>query len=188
MAYLQCGMSTAMETLCGQAFGAKQYHKLGIQLHTVLFCLFLVCLPVSLLWLNMERLLLFIGQDPAISSEAGKYAAWLIPALFGYAALQPLIRFFLVQSLITHMLISSFVTFCFHIVICWLLVLNSELKNIGGALAIALSYWLNVLMLSSYMFYSSKCSKTRMPLSRELFRGIGEFFRLAIPSAFMIWY
>ncbi|TXG57269.1 hypothetical protein EZV62_018582 [Acer yangbiense] len=180
------GMSTAMETLCGQGFGAKQYQKLGIQFQTALFSLLLVCLPVTLLWVNMGKLLLFLGQDPSIASEAGKYTLWLISALFGYATLQPLVRFFLVQSLITPMLISSCVTICFHIVICWVLVLKFELNNVGGALAIGMSYWLNVLILGLYMNYSSTCSKTRVPLSMELFQGIGEFFRLAIPSAFMI--
>ena len=180
-------MSTAMETLCGQGFGAKQYQKLGIQFQTALFSLLLVCLPVTLLWVNMGKLLLFLGQDPSIASEAGKYTLWLIPALFGYATLQPLVRFFLVQSLITPMLISSCITICFHIVICWVLVLKFELNNVGGALAIAMSYWLNVLILGLYMNYSSTCSKTRVPLSMELFQGIGEFFRLAIASAFMIW-
>ena len=29
---LQLGMSSATETLCGQAFGAKQYHMMGIYL------------------------------------------------------------------------------------------------------------------------------------------------------------
>ncbi|KAK0575200.1 hypothetical protein LWI29_035388 [Acer saccharum] len=84
------GMSTAMETLCGQGFGAKQYQKLGIQFQTALFSLLLVCLPVTLLWVNMGKLLLLLGQDPSIASEAGKYTLWLIPALFGYATLQPL--------------------------------------------------------------------------------------------------
>ncbi|KAL5828117.1 hypothetical protein ACOSQ4_019914 [Xanthoceras sorbifolium] len=180
------GMSTAMETLCGQNFGAKQYHKLGIQFQTAMFSLILVSLPVTLLWVNMGKLLLLLGQDPAISHEAGKFTAWLIPALFGYAALQPLVRFLQVQSLITPMLISSCAVVCFHVVICWALVLKFELNNVGAALAIGMSYWLNVLILGLYMTFSPTCARTRVPLSMELFRGIGEFFSLAIPSAFMI--
>ncbi|EPS67607.1 hypothetical protein M569_07171, partial [Genlisea aurea] len=33
------GMSSATETLCGQAFGAKQYHMMGIFLQRVMACL-----------------------------------------------------------------------------------------------------------------------------------------------------
>ncbi|KAL5761147.1 hypothetical protein ACOSQ2_019985 [Xanthoceras sorbifolium] len=179
------GMSNAMETLSGQAFGAKRYRKVGVQTHTAIFSLILVCLPVTLLWVNMEKLLLFTGQDPAISHEAGKFTVWLVPALFAYAALQPLVRYFQVQGLIYPMLVSSCASFCFHILICWALVLKFELNNVGAALSIGMSYWLNVLILGLYMTYSSTCTQTRMPVSMELFQGIGEFFRLAIPSAFM---
>ncbi|KAB2619800.1 MATE efflux family protein 5-like [Pyrus ussuriensis x Pyrus communis] len=123
---------------------------------------------------------------PVISHEAGKFTIWLIPALFAYATLQPLIRYFQTQSLITPMLISSCVTLVFHIPLCWLLVFKSGLNNLGGALAISISYWVNVILLALYMKFSVACSKTRVPISMEVFHGIGEFFRFAIPSAIMI--
>ncbi|CAL8995063.1 unnamed protein product [Prunus brigantina] len=180
------GMASALETLCGQAYGAKQYQKLGLQTYTAIFSLNLVCLPLSLIWIYMEKILIFIGQDPVISHEAGKFTTWLLPALFAYATLQPLIRYFQTQSLIIPMLISSFATLLFHIPLCWILVFKSGLDNLGGALAISISYWLNVILLGLYMKFSSACSKTRAPISKEIFQGIGEFFRFAVPSAIMI--
>ena len=80
-------MASALETLCGQAYGAQQYQKIGIQTYTAIFSLNLVCLPLSLLWMNMGKLLSLIGQDPLISHEAGKFTMWLVPALFAYATL-----------------------------------------------------------------------------------------------------
>jgi MATE family multidrug resistance protein len=183
----QLGMASALETLCGQAYGAKQYRKLGVQAYTAIFSLILVCVPLSLIWINMGKLLIMIGQDPLISREAGKFTIWLIPALFAYAILQPLVRYFQTQSLILPMLISSCAILCFHIPLCWVLVFKSGLGNIGAALAISISYWLNVILLGSYMKYSSACAKTRVPISMEIFQGIGEFFRFAIPSAVMTW-
>ena len=180
-------MASALETICGQAYGAKQYQKLGIQTYTAIFSMFLVCLPISLIWIYMGKLLVLIGQDPLISREAGKFTIWLIPALFGYAVLQPLVRYFQTQSLILPMFISSFLTLCFHVPLCWVLVFKSGLGNIGGALSISISYWLNVILLVLYMAFSPNCEKTRAPLSMEIFKGIREFFRFAIPSAVMIW-
>ncbi|KAJ6429833.1 hypothetical protein OIU84_021270 [Salix udensis] len=141
---LMWGMASALETLCGQAYGAKQYTKLGAQTYTAIFCLILVCIPISVIWIYMGKILHFIGQDPAISREAGRFTMWLVPALFAYATLQPLTRYFQTQSFIMPMLISSCATLCFHIPLCWALVY------------------------------------------KELFYGIGEFFRFAIPSAVMI--
>ncbi|KAF3431962.1 hypothetical protein FNV43_RR26698 [Rhamnella rubrinervis] len=37
----QFGMSSALETLCGQAYGAQQYQQLGIQTNTAIFSLLL---------------------------------------------------------------------------------------------------------------------------------------------------
>lgn len=180
------GMSSALETICGQAYGAQQYQKVGKQTYTGIFCLLLVCLPLSLFWVFMGKLLVLMGQDPVISHEAGKFIVCLIPALFAYATLQALVRYFQTQSLIFPLLLSSCVTLCFHIAMCWALVFKSTLGHRGGALAIGLSYWLNVILLGSYMKYASACAKTRASISMEMFQGIGEFFRFAIPSTVMI--
>lgn len=134
----------------------------------------------------MGRILSFIGQDPMISHEAGRFIMWLIPAIFAYATLQPLVRYFQMQSLILPMLISTCATICLHIPLCWVLVFKSALHNVGAALAMCISMWLNVIFLVVYMRYSFSCAKTRAPISMEIFQGIGEFFRFAIPSAVMI--
>ncbi|KAL5828112.1 hypothetical protein ACOSQ4_019909 [Xanthoceras sorbifolium] len=183
---LLLGMASALETLCGQAYGAQQYRRIGTQTRTAIFSLFLVCLPITLLWIYMGKLLVLIGQDPEISHEAGRFIVWLIPAIFADAILQPLIRYFQTQSLTFPMFLSSCVTLCLHIPLCWGLVFMSGLGNIGAALAISVSYWLNVIFIGVYMYFSPACAKTRVPISMELFQGIGEFFKFAIPSVVMI--
>lgn len=183
----QQGMASALETLCGQAYGAHQYQKIGTQTYTAIFCLTIVCLPLSILWINMGGLLSFIGQDPMISHEAGRFIVWLIPALFAYATLQPLVRYFQMQSLIVPMLVSSCASLCLHVPLCWALVYKSGLCNVGAALAMGMSMWFNVILLGLFMRYSVSCARTRAPISMEIFHGIREFFRFAIPSSVMIW-
>ncbi|CAN6902322.1 unnamed protein product [Brassica oleracea var. botrytis] len=158
----------------GQAYGAKLYRKLGVQTYTAMFCLTLVCIPIAIIWLNIEKLLVFLSQDHAIAHEAGRYAAWLIPGLFSYA------------SMITPLLITSTLVFCFHAPLCWLLVYKSGLGFLGGAVAMGLSSWLCAIILGCIMCFSSACSETRAPLSMEIFNGVGEFFRYALPSAAMV--
>ncbi|XP_004299024.1 PREDICTED: MATE efflux family protein 9-like [Fragaria vesca subsp. vesca] len=180
------GMACALETLSGQAYGAQQYRQLGLHISTAIFSLMLVCLPLSLVWIYMEKILVLLGQDPLISHEAGRFARMLLPALFAYAALQPLCKYLQTQSLIVPLLLSSCACVCFHILVCWLLVFKSGLGNLGAALAIGMSYWLNVVLLVLYVKYSSTCAHTRVQISFEVFQGIGEFLRFAIPSAIMI--
>lgn len=180
-------MASALETLCGQAFGAEQYEKLGLYNNASIVCLLLVCLPLSLLWIFMENLLIFIGQDPSISHEAGRYAIWLIPALFGYAILQALIRYLQTQSLIVPMVWSSVAALFFHIPVCWALVFKANLGTAGAALAIGFSYWFNVILLLLYVNYSSTCRRTRAPFDKEVLSSMREFSSFAVPSAVMVW-
>ncbi|KAG5528048.1 hypothetical protein RHGRI_028849 [Rhododendron griersonianum] len=145
------GMAGALETLCGQAYGAEQYKKLGTYTYGAILSLILVCLPISLLWIFMDKLLVFFGQDPIVSLEAGKYAIWLIPSLFPYAILESMVPYLQTQSLILPMLLCSIVTLSFHIPLCWALVFKSGLGTKGAALAISLSYWVDVIALGLYL-------------------------------------
>ncbi|CAN1130558.1 Protein DETOXIFICATION 12 [Linum perenne] len=180
------GMSSALETLCGQAYGAGQYRIVGTLTYTAIFCLLLVCIPLSILWVYMDKILVFVGQDPVISHEAGIFQMWLIPSLFAYGMAQPLVRYLQAQSLIIPMLITAVITLCFHVPVCWYLVFRTRLQNVGAALAMCLSNWLSFASLALYVMNSSSCAKTMVPISTDLFRGIGEFFRYAIPSAVMV--
>lgn len=180
------GMACAMETLCGQAYGAGQYQKLGIYMQRAMVVLNVSAIAVAFVWANIGRVLVALGQDSAISSFAGVYARWLIPTLFAYATAQPLIKFLQAQSLVTPLAWSGLATLCCHLPICWLLVHKSGLGFAGAALANSVSYWINVLLLSAYVKFSPACSKTRAPLSWEALRELKAFFALALPSAAMV--
>nr|XP_043615581.1 protein DETOXIFICATION 14-like [Erigeron canadensis] len=180
------GMASALETLCGQAYGAGQYRKLGYYTYGAIISLLLVCFPISVLWICIDKLLILLGQDPLISAEARKFSVWLIPTLFPYAILQLIIRYLLSQSLIFPMLWSSISVLVLHVPICWALVFKLGLGIVGAALAIGVSYTLNVIFLGVYLYNSKACEKTRVMCSQDVMTDIKEFFRLAIPSAIMI--
>ncbi|KAI4346935.1 hypothetical protein L6164_007798 [Bauhinia variegata] len=180
------GISGALETLCGQTFGAEQFHKFGNYAFSAIICLTLVCVPISILYVFMDQILVLFGQDPAISLVAGKYCTWLIFALFGNAVLEALLCYFQTQSLIFPMVLSSTIALVLHIPICWALVFKSRLEENGAALAIGISSWLNVILLVIYMKYSPSCEKTAIVFSMDALLHIKEFFWLAIPSALMV--
>ncbi|CAM0882152.1 unnamed protein product [Alopecurus aequalis] len=183
---LLIGMASALETLCGQAYGAKQYHTLGLHTYRAIVTLLVVCIPLSLLWVFMGKILVLIGQDPLIAHGAGRYIVWVIPGLFANALIQPITKFLQSQSLIVPLLLSSVATFAFHVPMCWVLVFRTGMGYAGAALAISISYWLNVAMLVAYIVMSSSCKETRTPPTIKAFRGVGVFLRLALPSALMM--
>ncbi|KAK3409405.1 hypothetical protein EUGRSUZ_J01527 [Eucalyptus grandis] len=183
---LHTGLAGGLETLCGQAYGAGQYQKVGDYVCSAGISLILVCLPVCILWIFMDKFLELMHQDHVISQEAREYLMWLIPALLGTAILKPLVRFLQTQSLILPMLLSAFLVLCSHIPLCWILVYKLELGSPGAALACGISSWLNVTLLGFYVAFSSACEKTRVRFTKKAFLGILEFFRYGVPSAFMI--
>ncbi|XVF71548.1 hypothetical protein PTKIN_Ptkin12aG0046900 [Pterospermum kingtungense] len=179
------GLSGALETLNGQAFGAMQYHKLGSYTYCVIISTLPICLLVCLLWMFMDKLLVLIGQDPQVAVIACTYSMWLIPALFAYAILQSQARFLQSQSLVLPLLYTSLATLCFHVPVCWVFVFRTRLGNTGAALAISFSYWFSVILLGFYMRYSSSCDRTRTLYLKDVLLSVKEFFQFAIPSAVM---
>ncbi|KAI0530473.1 hypothetical protein KFK09_000017 [Dendrobium nobile] len=183
---LMVGMGSALETLCGQSFGAKKYRMLGIHLQSAMLVLMTVSIPVAVVWAYTGQILKALGQDPEISVEAGLYARWLIPSLFAYGLLQCYVRFLQTQNIVLPMMLGSAVTTLLHFLVCWLLVFKSGLGNKGAALANSISYWIHVLLLVLYVKLSPSCKESWSGFSREAFRNILSFIKLAIPSAMMV--
>jgi MATE family multidrug resistance protein len=91
-------MSSALETLCGQAFGAKQYNMLGIYMQRSWIVLFITGILLLPIFIFATPILNFLGQPQEISELAGLISMWLIPTHFAYAFYFPF-HFFLQSQL-----------------------------------------------------------------------------------------
>nr|XP_004296419.2 PREDICTED: MATE efflux family protein 5-like [Fragaria vesca subsp. vesca] len=180
------GMGSALDTFCGQSYGAKQYHMLGIHLQRAMLVLLLASIPLATIWFNAGHILKFLGQDQEIAASAGNYARFLIPCIFAYAVQQCHSRFLQTQNNVVPMIVSTGTATLVHLLLCWLLVYKTCLGYRGAAVAISISYWLNALFLVVYIRVSSCCKHTWTGFSKEAFRGIPTFIKLSIPSALMI--
>lgn len=104
---LLLGMASALDTFCGQAYGAKQYKMLGIHMQRAMLILMIVSIPLAVIWANTGSILVFLGQDHEIASEAGSFARFMLPSLFAYGLLQCLNRFLQTQNIVFPMMCSS---------------------------------------------------------------------------------
>lgn len=180
------GIASALETLCGQSYGAKQYGLLCIHMQRAMLVLLIASIPLTIIWANTESILKICGQDDDIAHEAGVYASSMIPSLFAYGFLQALTRFLQAQNIVWPMMISSGITTLLHILVCWLLVVKTSLGIEGAAFANCISYWLNAILLVLYARFSSSCSETWAGFSKEALHNILNFLKLAVPSAVMV--
>ncbi|CAH8258072.1 unnamed protein product [Arabidopsis lyrata] len=180
------GTASALETLCGQAYGAKLYGKLGIHMQRAMFVLLILSVPLSIIWANTEQILVLVHQDKSIASVAGSYAKYMIPSLFAYGLLQCINRFLQAQNNVFPVFVCSGITTCLHLLLCWLFVLKTGLGYRGAALAISVSYWFNVILLSCYVKLSPSCSHSWTGFSMEAFQELYDFSKIAFPSAVMV--
>lgn len=187
LAFLQYGLCCGLDTLCGQAYGAKQYKKVGTYIYSGTISLLVLCIPIILLWIFMDKLLILMGQDPRIALEAHKFTLWLIPGLIASSIYEPLIRFLQCQSLVLPLVLNVALVLALTSLSCWISVFVLKFGISGVAFSLSLGGWLNVLFLGLYITCSSACEKTRTYFSKDAFYDIWPFLRFGFPSALMIW-
>ncbi|VAI90923.1 unnamed protein product [Triticum turgidum subsp. durum] len=178
-------MGSALDTLCGQSYGAKQYDMLGTHAQRAIFVLMLSSVPLAFVLAFTGQILTALGQNPEISYGAGTYARLLIPGLFAYGLLQCLTKFLQAQNIVHPLVVCSGVTLIFHILLCWFLVQSSGLGYRGAALATSVSYWFNVILLALYVKFSEAGRRSWQGWSRAVLKDVNLFLSLAIPSTFM---
>lgn len=188
---LLLGMASALETLCGQAFGAKRYHMLGIYMQRSWIVLFLCCFLLLPFYVFASPILKLLGQTDAVAEQSGLVALWLIPLHFSFAFQFPLQRF--LQSQLKNAVIAwvSLLAFVFHVVISWLFVYKLQFGIIGIAITLDISWWILVFGLFAYAACGG-CPLSWTGFSMEAFSGLGEFLKLSAASGVMLclenWY
>ncbi|XP_062079869.1 protein DETOXIFICATION 16-like [Humulus lupulus] len=183
--YVLVGATSALDTLCGQLFGAKLYLTLGIQLQRAVIFSSTCSILISIIWANATPILISMHQDHQISQEAGRYLLLLIPSSFAFGFLQCFRSFLQNQNIVYPMVLSSLVATPIHIFCCWILVSKSGLGSSGAALATSVSYWVNALCLALFIKFSSSCKRTWNGFSKQALRNFLPYVKLAMPSVLM---
>ncbi|KAI8552536.1 hypothetical protein RHMOL_Rhmol06G0274700 [Rhododendron molle] len=180
------GLSGALETLCGQGYGAKLYRLMGIYLQASCIISLFFSVLVSIFWFYSEPILILLGQDHQISKSAALYMRYLIPGLFAYGVLQNLLRFLQTQSVVVPLVFCSVLPLIAHVGVAYVLVHWTPLGVKGAALAVSISLWIAVLLLAGYVLLEKKFHKTWNGFSAESLGHVYTNLKLALPSAAMV--
>lgn len=179
-------MASALETLCGQAFGAKKYHMLGIYMQRSWIVLFACCVVLLPVYIFASPILKLLGQPSNVAELSGSVALWMIPLHFSFAFQFPLQRF--LQSQLKNSVIAwvALMALIVHISISWLFVYGLEFGVVGTAVTLNFSWWVLVLGLFLYTVCGG-CPLTWPGFSFEAFSGLWEFLKLSASSGVMLW-
>ncbi|GJN11623.1 hypothetical protein PR202_ga29825 [Eleusine coracana subsp. coracana] len=167
----QLGMGSAVETLCGQAYGAHKYSMLGVYLQRSTVLLMATGIPLAVLYAFSERVLVLLGESERIAAAAAVFvrrASWQ-PSAYISAA-----------------------TLVLHLALSWVAVYKMGLGLLGGSLVLSFSWWVIVAAQFAYIVTSPRCKETWTGFTMQAFSGLCGFCKLSAASAVMLclesWY
>ncbi|KAH8512134.1 hypothetical protein H0E87_009367 [Populus deltoides] len=186
------GMGSAVETLCGQAYGAHKYEMLGIYMQRSTILLTLSGLVLMFIYIFCKPILLGLHESPSIASAAAIFVYGLIPQIFAYACNFPIQKFLQAQSVIFPSACIAAGTLVLHLLLSWVVIFKLGGGLLGAALVTSLSWWIIVVAQFVYILASKKFKHTWRGFSIQAFSGLWDFFKLSLASGVMIflecWY
>ncbi|CAH9129774.1 unnamed protein product [Cuscuta epithymum] len=200
---LLSGLALGMEPLSSQAFGSKNFNILSITLQRTITMLLITSLPISILWFNLEPLMLLLHQDPSIIHIAALFCQFVIPDLVANSFLHPLRIDLRCKGKTWPLLWSTLLSTLFHLPIVYYLTFTLHLGIQGIAISTYVANFINVIFLLGYMFCTKEDDEPtlyKQPLANTNMRpntSLGEewviLLRLAIPSCLAVclewwWY
>lgn len=186
----QFGMSSALETLCGQAYGAGQVDMLGIYMQRSWIILMVACICIMPLYIYSAPLLKLLGQRDDIAELAGKFSIRIIPQMFSLAINFTTQKFLQAQSDVGILAWVGFVALLMHICTLYIFVEVLGWGTAGAAVAYDVSGW--GISVAQVVYIVGWCNDAWRGLSWLAFKELREFAKLSMASAVMlcleIWY
>lgn len=181
-------MASAVQTVCGQAYGAKQYAAMGIICQRAIILHLGAAILLTFLYWYSGPILIGIGQSVVIAEKGQIFAHGLIFQMYAFALSCPMQRFLQAQNIVNPLAYMAVGVFFLHILLSWLVVDVLQYGLIGAALTLSFSWWLLVILNGLYILLSPSCKHSWTGFSWKAFRGIWPYFKLTLASAVMLWY
>lgn len=189
------GMATCLDTMCPQAFGAKQYRLVGLYFQRSCAISFVFAIPIALTWYYSSSLLSRIIDDPALVNISSRYLKVMIMSIPGYVVFESGKKFLQAQGNFTTGQHILFICAPLNMVLNYLLIFKLDLGYIGAPIATTLSYNLMGLFLICYICYKNITTEdteetpdcwNRIESWDEIFSNWNPMISLAVPGIIMI--
>lgn len=153
------GLATSLDTLCAQAYGSGHKHLVGLQLQRMIYFLWLLGIPVAVIFFMAGDILALIVPEARSAELAGLYLRIVILGIPGYAAFEGGKRFVQSQGLFSATTCVLLIAAPVNMFINWLLVWHFDLGFIGAPIAVAFTQTLMPILLALYVAFvdGSQC-------------------------------
>ncbi|XP_065859494.1 protein DETOXIFICATION 55 [Euphorbia lathyris] len=181
------GLALGMEPICSQAFGSRNYSVASLTLQRTILMLLLASIPISLLWMNLEPLLLTLHQDREITKIASLYCRFSIPDLVANSLLHPIKIYLRSKGTTWPLMWCSLISILLHFLITIFLSFNLNLGVAGIAISSFVANFNTLVFLIIYIVYFTpeEDDKTHSVINTTSFyarKEWGILIKLSIPS------
>ncbi|PRW56780.1 DETOXIFICATION 16-like [Chlorella sorokiniana] len=188
---LLLGFASAMETFCGQAYGAGNYRLVGVVLQRAMILTTLLSACVAALWRQAEPLLLFFRQDPLLSRSAARYILLLSPALLAQATFEVFKRYLMAQGVVRPATWVTLAGLALSPAYAYYFVFYMDWRLDGAAIGVSATQITMAALLGCYTAVRDRALRgqptaTWHGWSSEALRGWPTYLRFALPSVVMI--
>ncbi|CAL0331681.1 unnamed protein product [Lupinus luteus] len=135
------GICGAVEAICGQAQGAQNIKLLHKTLVMTILLLCFISVPITFLWIHIDRVLISFGQQVDISIVARDFVSYLVPDLFITSFFCPLKAYLSSQSITLPTMFISIAALVIHIPI------NIALSKAMGLKGVSMAVWITDLII-----------------------------------------
>lgn len=180
-------MSSATETLCGQAYGAEQYHMMGIYLQrSWIVDTFVATLFVPFI-VFAGPILRSLGQNVEITQTVDEIYPWVIPYLYSIVFTMTMQMYLQAQMKNAIIGVLSIIALVLDIGVTWWCVSVMGMGVHGALLGLNISSWSMVIGEFVYVF-GGWCPHTWTGFSTAAFVDLIPMLKLSVSSGFMLWY
>ena len=188
------GLCTCLDTLCAQAYGAKNYHLVGVLVQRCAVITILAFLPMMYVWFVWsEKILAFMIPERELCALAANYLRVTAFGVPGFILFECGKRFLQCQGIFHASTIVLFVCAPLNALMNYLLVWNDKIGigYLGAPLSVVINYWLMTLGLLIYAMTTKhkerplKCWNGIIP-KEQAFKNWRKMINLAIPGVVMV--
>ena len=179
------GLATSLDTLCAQAFGSGRKTLVGLQLQRMVYFLWIVTIPIAIVWLSGSAILAAIVPEPETAALAGLYLKILLIGAPGYAAFESGKRYVQAQGLFGANLTVLLICAPLNALMNWAFVWHFEWGFVGAPIAVALTDNLLPLVLFLYVYFVDGRACWGGFDARAL-KNWGPMIKLALPGLVMV--
>ncbi|ETO24639.1 hypothetical protein RFI_12517, partial [Reticulomyxa filosa] len=210
------GMSSGLDTQCGQAWGAGLKPMIGIFVQRSVLVGHVVILCIGIIFWFGRDILLALGQQHDNARFAGEYVKYVcvlminvifffyfffffapkkklmctyiifIFALWPIAMFGNLRRYLQAQRKVVFIPIAVFLGLCAQVIALEVLVSTLNFEYVGACIALPISYWVMFLALFSFTLCKGLHKETWTGWSKHALHEWSGFLKLSIPGTLML--